>query len=100
MAMPADEQASEKRSSARTGGREERSRRPASECGGGIGSTRPAGLEDVEREGSWLHQEHTPIKGLGARVGGERRAPPAPAPPPTLPGEGRRARPRSGRTPA
>eukprot|EP00965_Chrysotila_dentata_P258244 6213157-Pleurochrysis_carterae.AAC.1 len=37
MTAPADEQASEKRSSARTGGREERCRRPASECGVSIG---------------------------------------------------------------
>eukprot|EP00965_Chrysotila_dentata_P254252 6211812-Pleurochrysis_carterae.AAC.2 len=32
-------------------------------------------------------------------VGGGRRAPPAPAPSPTLPGEGRRAKPLSGRAP-
>eukprot|EP00965_Chrysotila_dentata_P216156 6189209-Pleurochrysis_carterae.AAC.1 len=87
------------RSSQGTGGQEEPAGRPAPECGGSIGSTRPVGPKDPEGEGSWLRQKHTPIEDLGAcELGGGRPAPPAPAPSPTFPGKRRRARPCVGRT--
>eukprot|EP00965_Chrysotila_dentata_P220637 6191908-Pleurochrysis_carterae.AAC.1 len=83
-----------------TGGREERVRRPAPKCGGGsIGSTRPVGLEDLEGWAPGFARSTLPSR-TSEPVKGGRRAPPAPAPSPTLPGGGRRARPRSGRTPA